>query len=132
MDFTVVCESADIAIGDMNRFGTLLLLMATCHIVSYSIAKRVVGPKPSSSVHSLLLSLGARYHFNHTGRIVHGVYYLDRASAALNGILTFKLESTMYAFDIKLWRFFAAPIRSAVDVPGLDQATLNASFPLIE
>ncbi|EQC38049.1 hypothetical protein SDRG_04479 [Saprolegnia diclina VS20] len=132
MDFTVVCESADIAIGDMNRFGTLLLLMGTCHIVSYSIAKRVVGPKPSSPVHSLLLSLGARYHFNHTGRIVHGVYYLDRASAALNGILTFKLESTMYAFDIKLWRFFAAPIRSAVDVPGLDQATLNASFSLVE
>ncbi|KDO23030.1 hypothetical protein SPRG_11877 [Saprolegnia parasitica CBS 223.65] len=132
MDFNVVCESANIAIGDPSRFGTLLLIMGTSHIVSYSLAKRMVGPKPSSPVHSLLLSLGARYHFNHTARIVHGVYYLDRASAALNGILTYKLGSTMFAFDIKLWRFFAAPIRNAVDVPGLDQATLNASFPLAE
>ncbi|OQR89743.1 hypothetical protein ACHHYP_06084 [Achlya hypogyna] len=125
MDFQIVCTSGTIAIGAFDRFILLLILMSICHVTSYSITKCIVRTKPASPVSSLLLSLGAKYYFAHTHRIVHGVYYMDRASAALTGLLTYRHGQTMYAFDIKLWRVFARPCPNAV--AGWDQPSLDAT-----
>ncbi|OQR88842.1 hypothetical protein THRCLA_22790 [Thraustotheca clavata] len=95
------------------------------------LAKWYVGPKPTSPVRSLLLSHGARYHFTHTSRITKGVYYLDRASAALNDIITFRYGAYMYAFDIKLWRMFSSPqLRYIGDEADFIDRKINASYPL--
>ncbi|RHY99280.1 hypothetical protein DYB35_002421 [Aphanomyces astaci] len=40
------------------------------------------------------------------------VYYLDKASAALNGMLVVQVRDTFYVLDVKSWRRFT------IDVPG--------------
>ncbi|OQR89142.1 hypothetical protein ACHHYP_06454, partial [Achlya hypogyna] len=133
VDMQILCTSSVIAIGQMSRFGGLLIVICTCHIISYHVAKWYVGAKPLSPAASLLLSTGARYHFKHVHRIVHGVYYLDRASAALTGLLTYRCGRTFYVLDIKLWRIFVVTQSSSSrESSGWDPVNMGASIPLTD
>ncbi|OQS04026.1 hypothetical protein THRCLA_03705 [Thraustotheca clavata] len=109
VDFQVVCTSGTIFIGQIQRFALLIGMMTICSTISLAITRLYVGKKPKTPATSLLLSIGAKYHFTHGNRIIEGVYYLDRASAALNGILTLRGKSYMVALDVKLWRAFVTP-----------------------
>ncbi|OQR95192.1 hypothetical protein ACHHYP_00224 [Achlya hypogyna] len=126
MNLQVVCTSGDIAIGQITRLVMLAIIVVACNMVCYGVARTVVR-KPHCYVKSLLLSSGAKYLFLHSGRIFDDVYYLDRASAALAGVLTYRRGQTMYALDIKLWRVFAIPLSLA----NKNNPTLDAALPLL-
>ncbi|CAK4694485.1 unnamed protein product, partial [Aphanomyces euteiches] len=39
--------------------------------------------------------------------IDHNLYYIDPASAAINGLLSLRVKNVFYIFDVKIWRFFS-------------------------
>ncbi|KDO27158.1 hypothetical protein SPRG_07865 [Saprolegnia parasitica CBS 223.65] len=131
MDYQVHCHSAEIAIGSVHRLLQLHAIVLGCTCVSYLVVR--IRSVPSCPTNSLLLSSGAKYLFLHGGRILDDVYYIDRASAALTGILTLRYGTSVYALDIKLWRLVVTPIHDRV-VHGWSgsEAELAATYALID
>ncbi|KDO27154.1 hypothetical protein SPRG_07861 [Saprolegnia parasitica CBS 223.65] len=115
IDFQSVCRSGTILIGRVDRLILLSALVLSSNVFCYVVSRVVLGPRapcPATSVH---LAASAKYYFSHDARIRDGVYYLDRASAVLNGLLTLRYKQTMYALDVKLWRIFVVPSQQAHD-----------------
>ncbi|OQR87936.1 hypothetical protein ACHHYP_07826 [Achlya hypogyna] len=118
VDFQIVCTTATIAIGQSARLYTLVGLVLGCKVIMYSATRWVLRRSPPSCVvDSLFLCAGAKYLFSHDKWLCNDVYYLDQASAVLNGILTLRTKSRVYAIDIKFWRVFDVPLPGDIDVP---------------
>ncbi|RHY09869.1 hypothetical protein DYB25_013717 [Aphanomyces astaci] len=47
------------------------------------------------------------------------VYYIDPASAVINGMLSIQVKNTFYIFDVKVWRLFV------IDEPNLKRKRLH-------
>ncbi|EQC39459.1 hypothetical protein SDRG_03661 [Saprolegnia diclina VS20] len=132
-DYQVHCHSAEIAIGSVTRLVQLHGIVLGCTCVSYSLVRWRIRSLPPTPTTSLLLSSGAKYLFLHGGRIIENVYYIDRASAALTGVLTLRYGATVYALDVKLWRLVVTPVHDRV-VNGWigSEAELAATYALID
>ncbi|OQR99716.1 hypothetical protein THRCLA_06413 [Thraustotheca clavata] len=109
VDYQIVCHSATIIIGHWNRMVLLILITVGCNVICYLFTRlwmkhnweslpdqiyrwftgtQAAKPIPNVPVRSLLLSGGATYLFSHSKWVDGNVYFLDRASAVINGILT--------------------------------------------
>ncbi|ETV77334.1 hypothetical protein H257_08780 [Aphanomyces astaci] len=64
---------------------------------------------------SLSLAASATHAFDPKRWVAHEVYYVDQASAAINGILSLRIQNTFYIFDLKIWRVFV--IEEPADIP---------------
>ncbi|OQR89558.1 hypothetical protein ACHHYP_06215 [Achlya hypogyna] len=129
IDFQVVCTSGGVHIGHLTRMTLLIVIVVLCNLLCFLVARHLIGRKPSCPVASLFLSSGARYLYNHQHRRHNGVYYLDPASAALNGILTMRYGKKMLVLDLKIWRTFV------LDVPAIDHKSTESflgAFPLLD
>ncbi|KAF0692394.1 Aste57867_16525 [Aphanomyces stellatus] len=118
VDFDVVCASATLTIGYLPRLALLCGIVVGCTVVSYMTTRLLLRRRTvTASTHSVLLYAGAKYLFATAKWVNHddGVYYIDRMSASLNGLLTLRVGHTMYAFDIKLWRVFHVEVDDADD-----------------
>ncbi|EQC27930.1 hypothetical protein SDRG_14350 [Saprolegnia diclina VS20] len=105
LDWQVVCTSGQVAVGDWRRLLLLIGTVFVCNGACYWLVK--LGCRRPATVYarpSLLLSGGARYLFEHGPWMHEGVYYMDRASAVLNGLLSVRYQGVLYLFDIKTWR----------------------------
>ncbi|EQC36856.1 hypothetical protein SDRG_05686 [Saprolegnia diclina VS20] len=124
LDLDVACTTGIITIGRLDRFVLLISLVIAVNGLCYLVTRRLV-QTPTAPVASLFLSAGARFLFAQP-RQHDGIYFLDPASAALNGILTWHTHDQILALDVKLWRTFviAAPHRSRPDA-------LAAAWPLL-
>ncbi|KAF0714577.1 hypothetical protein As57867_003791, partial [Aphanomyces stellatus] len=100
-------------------FWTLVGVVLGCNLLCFVGTKYVVlrKNKPSPSIDSLLLSTGAKYLFLHDHRIHNDIYYLDRASAALNGMLTLCVRGHLFMLDFKMWRLVAINRPDASEFP---------------
>ncbi|OQR86365.1 hypothetical protein ACHHYP_10625 [Achlya hypogyna] len=137
MNFQVVCRTATVDVGSSLRLGTLLALTLAGNVGCYATARlglrwpsraaNDVVPfarPPRPPVRSLLLSAGATFLYHHDAWVHGSTYYLDRASAVLNGIVSVSYRGVFYVLDIKLWRVFvlehgdcAAPDATAFALP---------------
>ncbi|EQC31802.1 hypothetical protein SDRG_10591 [Saprolegnia diclina VS20] len=126
MDALVVCDAGTIYIGRIERLVLLLATVVVSHGVCYVIVRRHATPR--TQVPSLFLSSGAKYQFTQTEWVLHDTYHLDRASAALDGLLTLRVHAHMILLDIKTWRTFVLPTKSAADT----SIALAAAVPLLE
>ncbi|KAF0685864.1 Aste57867_22301 [Aphanomyces stellatus] len=109
MDFQLVCASGRVTIGQVTRLYTLL-----------GIKRRKVKEAPES----VLLSAGAKYLFDWSPWVRHGVAYVDPASALLNGLVVVLFRRKMYAMDIKMWRVVAVDMQ--------DDDSIEMAFPLFQ
>ncbi|KAF0702803.1 Aste57867_7753 [Aphanomyces stellatus] len=75
-------------------------------------------------LHSIFVYSGAKYLFITRSWIHHDVYYMDRMSGLLNGILSIRTQSVIYGLDVKLWHL------SRVDIQR--DLTLAKIHPLFE
>ncbi|KAF0684490.1 Aste57867_23535 [Aphanomyces stellatus] len=125
VDFQVVCQSGVIYIGQSSRLFWVLGIIIICIAGSY-IVVRIAKLAVHDEGDSLLLSSGAKYLFDRKPWIHHGVYYIDPASAILNGMITFHWKRKIYIMDIKTWRFFS--IEADEGVP----PSIYFSLPLTE
>ncbi|KAF0688430.1 Aste57867_19946 [Aphanomyces stellatus] len=114
VDFDVSCVSGRVDIGDYTRFGTLIGFACGGCLLTY-IGVRVTRPRPPRFPPlSPLLYSAAKTEYEHTTHIhwVHeGIYYLDKASAAMTGILTLNWRGVLYVADIKTWRVYVMPVK---------------------
>ncbi|KAF0684732.1 Aste57867_23309 [Aphanomyces stellatus] len=95
VDFQVVCQSGVVYIGQSSRFFWVLGIIATCIAVSYGVV-RMAKLAVHKEGNSLFLCSGAKYLFHRKQWIHHGVYYIDPASAILNGLLTLYWKQKIY------------------------------------
>ncbi|EQC27412.1 hypothetical protein SDRG_14738 [Saprolegnia diclina VS20] len=126
VDGMAICDAGAIEIGRRDRLLLLVTLVLVSHGVCYLVVTQCVRAPPTSAVASLFLTSGAKYQFCTSSWIVHNVYHLDRASAALVGLLTLRFQSRMVTLDIKTWRAYALPIDT--DAP----VALAAGVPLLD
>ncbi|KDO18519.1 hypothetical protein SPRG_21686 [Saprolegnia parasitica CBS 223.65] len=132
VDFQLICNSATIYIGSTTRLWTLIGVVVACNIVVYVVVRMTLTEAPRSDINSHFLYAGARYLFWHSKWKYDEVYYLDKASAVLNGILPLRYRGRLYAFDIKLWRVFALPAPAPVPRGHAFYEASQAALPLIE
>ncbi|KDO18157.1 hypothetical protein SPRG_16432 [Saprolegnia parasitica CBS 223.65] len=87
LDLQVTCSTGTIAIGCYG-------LVRSLWPVSASVRRS----------ESLLLTAGAKFLFSHDGWLLGDVYYMDRASALLSGLVTVSWRGSLLVFDVKTWR----------------------------
>ncbi|KAF0720112.1 Aste57867_554 [Aphanomyces stellatus] len=134
VDYQVVCNAGTIAIGSVTQFYGLLGLVAGCCAVCYAVERcRHEKPKYSSGfMSSNFLYAAAKHQFRTDKWEYHNIQYLDKASAVLTGILSYRIRNELYIFDIKTWRMYAIPTdQLGLDDPYLPEHLAKA-IPLVE
>ncbi|KAF0682812.1 Aste57867_25111 [Aphanomyces stellatus] len=111
VDFHIVCDSGVLAIGHFARLAMIVVVVFVSNGLSYAATRILMREPPRNKINSHFVYAGARYLFTSSKWIFNGVYYMDRMSAVLNGIITLQWGAVLYGLDIKLWRVFH------VDVP---------------
>ncbi|OQS04884.1 hypothetical protein THRCLA_02913, partial [Thraustotheca clavata] len=106
LDFQIECNVGDITIGSLARLIHLTLIVIFSNLLCYTVVRCFFRNSNNIVSTSLLLSGGARYLFEQKQWIVDEIYYLDTASAVLNGVLSFRYDSKWYVFDVKTWRMY--------------------------
>ncbi|EQC28751.1 hypothetical protein SDRG_13435 [Saprolegnia diclina VS20] len=134
LDFDVACDAGVIYIGQATRLLTLVGLVLVSKVLLSAAAKWRVGVSPAPVAHSLFLSAGATYLFKHDHRTHNGVYYLDRASAVMDGLLTLRgAHGVVYVLDCKSWRVHlpskleALPRCTSIAPPVLDLSSADTA-----
>ncbi|KDO35154.1 hypothetical protein SPRG_01221 [Saprolegnia parasitica CBS 223.65] len=118
LDLQVVCNSGNIVIGHVDRLVLIVSIVVGCNVVCFLTAwKWLRNASPSSSSDSRMLCAGAKYLFFDAHWTVGNIYYLDRASAVLNGILTYRHKNRFFALDIKRWCIYAVELPTTWRVP---------------
>ncbi|KAF0693159.1 Aste57867_15839 [Aphanomyces stellatus] len=112
VDFDVVCTSAIVAIGDVTRFGRFIALACGATCVCYFVERfrpHNYAPRSHRQLVSYMLYAAAKHEFERDIR-QHwhhdGVFYIDKASAVLSGLLTVEIRQAMHIFDVKTWRLY--------------------------
>ncbi|KAF0709332.1 Aste57867_5982 [Aphanomyces stellatus] len=124
MDFQVVCHAGTLTIGFASRFLTLVAVVVCTNLSCY-VATRIRfkgSPPPDVPFTSIFLYGGAKYLFEKRHWVHDGVYYMDRMSAVLNGVLTLKWHGALYGFDVKSWRMFHIDLPQNEVVDGVGRA----------
>ncbi|KAH9193754.1 hypothetical protein AeNC1_004267 [Aphanomyces euteiches] len=112
VDFQLVCSSGTVAIGDSMRFMCLVGICLSSTLACYAF-ERIRDPKrPPPRHNSLLLASSAKFMFASSRWIHHNVYYLDQASAVINGLLSLRIGNVFYVLDVKIWRLLVIDIPS--------------------
>ncbi|KAF0686976.1 Aste57867_21268 [Aphanomyces stellatus] len=138
IDFQLTCHAGVIQIGSYER--TLQLLIMTSAVVILCFAweywRHPTFKLPSHRV-SLLLPAGAHYLYHKQPWIFHNTLYLDKASAFLCGLVSFKYKRAVYILDIKTWRTHTIEIDSEFNPRLLsahvyDQGRIEVALPMVE
>ena len=135
VDYQLVCSGGVMEIGSSARLAGLIGLSFVCCLVCY-VVERKVSPQsvPLALERSLFLHAAAKDHFTISSWEHNHVYYIDKASAVLNGILSIEMGRHIYMFDIKSWRHYSMDV--SVERRSLtgkhDMIHLAHAIPLIE
>ncbi|KAF0695639.1 Aste57867_13561 [Aphanomyces stellatus] len=113
MDFQLACESGVVVVGQASRLYWLLGIIGLSNVVGYGMA-RVVMRGQEKERQFALLSSSAQHLFNWSHWKLHDTYYIDPASALLNGLLVFFWGQRVFVMDIKLWRSFTFDVDKAL------------------
>ncbi|KAF0688431.1 Aste57867_19947 [Aphanomyces stellatus] len=109
VDFDISCVSGVVRIGDLTRFGGLIGVACGGSLVTYGLVRLVQERPPRFPPLSPLLYSAANTKFEYTTHVNwehEGVYYLDKASAAMTGVLTMDYRGVEYLIDMKTWRAY--------------------------
>ncbi|KAF0684348.1 Aste57867_23661 [Aphanomyces stellatus] len=138
MDFQVVCRAGTISIGSPSRFGLLCGLTASTLVVCF-LWDRWYHPKFVLPRHrqSLWLPACGYYLYRKGPWIFDGILFLDKASAFMSGLVSFKYDRAIYLLDIKTWRMFTITIDAEFNAAQLsvdrqDQEWIDSAIPMLE
>ncbi|KDO18104.1 hypothetical protein SPRG_16519 [Saprolegnia parasitica CBS 223.65] len=126
MDDGLVCVSGRVQIGRVDRVCTTVGIALGCILATYGIERMLQPALRRRDAPSLLLNAQSVYCL--LFRKVNGACYLDKASAALAGLLTFSQGDVWYVLDVKTWRLLVVPTRAWTDHD--DAAHLRHCLPL--
>ncbi|ETV83168.1 hypothetical protein H257_03968 [Aphanomyces astaci] len=146
VDFAATCTSATIQIGRFSRFCGLLGISVVCGGVCFAFDRYTL--HMTTTTHSVnsadktrpttpgskFLSASAHYMFESGQWRVNGLYFLDRASAVITGLVCVQVGHKLYVVDVKKWRAFALDMtgfRQDVDAM-LSKHLFARAIPLVE
>ncbi|OQR88669.1 hypothetical protein THRCLA_10169 [Thraustotheca clavata] len=134
MNLQLQCVSGVVAIGDSTRFFALTALSLTCLILCYVLERYRYPSFQMEISRSQYLSCEAKYLYALDEWKFDGIYYLDKASAAMNGMLIISYRNTFYVFDIKTWRRFRlyVPQDHYTSMDDRTRQKLKHAYPLVE
>ncbi|RHY11181.1 hypothetical protein DYB25_001270 [Aphanomyces astaci] len=123
LGISVVCGGVCFA---FDRY--TLHMTTTTHSVNSADKTRPTTPR------SKFLSASAHYMFESGQWRVNGVYFLDRASAVITGLVCVQVGHKLYVVDVKQWRAFAMDMTGfRQDVDAMPSKHLFArAIPLVE
>ncbi|KDO24366.1 hypothetical protein SPRG_10443 [Saprolegnia parasitica CBS 223.65] len=104
VDAQAICHGGHVKIGSVQRFLALNLLVCGIVLVLY-VVERLRFPqlaRPQGS--SFFLYAAANYQFKKARWQHRDVYCIDKASAVINGLLSFEWGDRVFMLDIKTWR----------------------------
>ncbi|EQC37513.1 hypothetical protein SDRG_05116 [Saprolegnia diclina VS20] len=130
VDFQIVCTGGDVVIGVRSRVALLVLLVGVLNVATFGFMRWLVRKPPKNHAESLLLYAGAKYLFLSAKWIYKDVYCLDRASAALNGLVSVRYNGSYYGLDIKTWRTFTLTQPSVPAIPSAHALFTPAMYAL--
>ncbi|EQC27632.1 hypothetical protein SDRG_14543 [Saprolegnia diclina VS20] len=104
LDYQVQCSAGAVLIGSRARLLTLIGVVFGCNVLCYSVARWYYQDDSRLRSSSLLLCSGAKFLFRHETWIKHDVYYMDRASAVVNGLVSVGWRDEWFVMDVKTWR----------------------------
>ncbi|KAF0718289.1 Aste57867_1786 [Aphanomyces stellatus] len=113
MDFQLVCISGTVYIGQKERFYWLLGIIGLCNGGVYTAIRLTKRHLKRDQAESLLLTSGAKYMFKTRGWMHQQTYFMDPASALLNGLVTLRWHNVIVVMDVKLWRIFSIELNRA-------------------
>ncbi|KAG9400121.1 hypothetical protein AC1031_011031 [Aphanomyces cochlioides] len=130
VDYQVVCTSGVVEIGQLTQMYGLTALVLSCCFLCYLFERFHSRRIERHSANSLLLYAAAKHQFKWGKWEYKGIWYIDKASAVLTGILTWETSSTLCVFDIKTWRIhtLSRDYQSEPNMP----SHLKCSVPLVE
>ncbi|KAF0691652.1 Aste57867_17182 [Aphanomyces stellatus] len=130
VDFQIACSSGIVTIGYLSRMVTILGVVGGSNVFCYTIARLVLRRRLSTSaMDSIFLYAGARYLFLSAKWRHRDVYYMDRMSAVMNGILSVRIHNVMYCLDVKLWRTIHFDLASGLTPTGSFTDAANHAVP---
>ncbi|KAF0696490.1 Aste57867_12764 [Aphanomyces stellatus] len=150
VDFTVTCSSGTFEIGRLDHFVGFVGLVVVGCVVGY-VWQRVVESKPKLRTSnkpstddpmqndaalqskrriqaSLFLHVTAQHTFERRHWAFEGVYFLDKASAVLTGILALHAGDKLHIMDVKTWRVYSFVYAKELNLP----EHLRHAIPLAE
>ncbi|ETV96418.1 hypothetical protein H310_10564 [Aphanomyces invadans] len=109
VDFQVVCKAGTVYFGNVSRCLQLVGISSVSCILCYYLERRCsVGRNDLQSPKCIspFLHAVATHSLHFANWQYNGVTYMDKATAAMMGILSIELHRTLYLFDIKSWRLY--------------------------
>ncbi|OQR86537.1 hypothetical protein THRCLA_10535 [Thraustotheca clavata] len=109
MDFGLICTSGVIEIG--NFAGTIedALVAVICILLSYLVERIVFPKRPPLDIRTHLLNSHSLHMLDFTNWRLNGVYYIDKASAIMAGLISWTYYGQLFILDIKSWRLLVLP-----------------------
>ncbi|KAF0692887.1 Aste57867_16089 [Aphanomyces stellatus] len=130
VDFHIECTTGMLTMGRVTRLAAILVVIASCNALCYVVTRAYLHQLPPTKVDSLFVYAGARYLFTTATWVYDDVYYMDRMSAVLNGILTLRWRNTIHGLDVKLWRAFHVDVPTNWDIPATQDLAASATYAL--
>ncbi|OQR92404.1 hypothetical protein ACHHYP_03752 [Achlya hypogyna] len=104
VDFQAICTAGYVAIGSVDRFLALNALTCGLVLMLYVLERLRHRHLPPAEDSSFFLYAAANYQFKKARWQHHGTYCIDKASAAINGLVSFEYDDRITLLDIKMWR----------------------------
>ncbi|KAF0720159.1 Aste57867_514 [Aphanomyces stellatus] len=130
VDFQFVCTSGIVSIGQFHRFLTFMAICIVAPVLCYA-NERMRHPRIPNSQHgSLFLAASAKYVFEHDRWVDRDMYFMDPSSDVLNGILSHRVDTKVFIFDLKLWRCLPSsrPTRTGIGWQSVENFTFSRAF----
>ncbi|KAF0696193.1 Aste57867_13025 [Aphanomyces stellatus] len=129
VDFQLTCDSGRVYIGSAQRTLALIGIAILSCVCSYclDVCRTKWCPKanPCPEPTSVLLHAAAKYNFYFWRD--GPTYYMDKASAVLDGVVTLEWHGRLYLLDIKTWQVYVVTMHR-----GSDLTYIGRSIPLVE
>ncbi|OQR83975.1 hypothetical protein ACHHYP_14065 [Achlya hypogyna] len=104
VDLQIECHSGVVAIGSPQRLLGLAALSLASVLGGY-VVQRLRFPRLAPHLHSSFwLYATAKYHYDTSTWMHKQVYYIDKASALITGLVSVQVDGNIFILDIKTWR----------------------------
>ncbi|RQM21686.1 hypothetical protein B5M09_008198 [Aphanomyces astaci] len=107
VDFQLVCDAGTVYFGSVSRCLELVGIACVSCMLCYRIQRRIhtnQAEVESRKHTSPMLHAVAIHNLHFANWHYNGLSYIDKATAAMTGILSLRIGEMLYLFDIKSWR----------------------------
>ncbi|KAG9414735.1 hypothetical protein AC1031_008150 [Aphanomyces cochlioides] len=135
-DFEMKCQSGIVQIGNSHRVIELVIMTMVVVVVCFAFEMWRC-PNYALSAHKMsrLVPAGAHYLYSKGSWVFHNIFYLDKASAFMCGLITITYDGSIYVLDVKTWRTRMIQVETDFSrhlISDFDQERISNAVPMVE